>query len=279
MVQDISAGKSPTSVLGPAFRKAVLGAALVASTACAAPHKSILSRDASDRCVTGLKVAFRTTAPMEMLGTTLETMPADDLYHTVSKWSDVERRQAVQMAEPENAALFSDWMARFDGVRNASDEVKMKAIIAAIEQNFTFQSDLVTYGRKEQWATSVDFLKRRRGDCEDGARLQYDTARALGIPAAKLRLVLVDDVYGLEAGHAVLAFNGEIRQAYLPNPNATDAGTQPPRTSYTVYYAMNENGVWYAPKNTVGTFGRAERPPQMCVPANDRMEMATLGRR
>ena len=68
--------------------------------------------------------------------------------------------------------------------------------------DWQYKSDIQNYGRRDYWATPLEFL-RRSGDCEDYAIAKYVSLRQIGFAPEQLRLVVRDVVR--ELAHAVLA--------------------------------------------------------------------------
>ncbi len=68
-----------------------------------------------------------------------------------------------------------------------------------------FVDDLDHWGKEDYWATPIEFLATRGGDCEDFTIAKYFTLRELGVPDEKLRLVYVKALT-LNQHHMVLAY-------------------------------------------------------------------------
>lgn len=109
---------------------------------------------------------------------------------------------------------------------NSDDEIALNCLKWVID-NITYASDKTHYGYDEFWAYPYQTLKRRRGDCEDGAILLANMMIKSGIPYWKVRLC-AGTVYkknGSEAGgHAYLTYYCEeeddwktLDWCYYPN--------------------------------------------------------------
>lgn len=92
-----------------------------------------------------------------------------------------------------------------------------------------------------RWSTLVEFL-RRGGDCEDYATSKYQLLRALGMPAADLRVVVAYDRQSREH-HALLAVRREGGEAawLLDSDNRIYRGRP---FGYRFIYALNETSIW-----------------------------------
>lgn len=85
-----------------------------------------------------------------------------------------------------------------------SDREKLNNINSFFNQLY-FVSDIKLWGKKDYWATPLEFLGSAAGDCEDFSIAKYFTLRALGIDDKKLRLVYVKAIK-LNQFHMVVAF-------------------------------------------------------------------------
>ncbi|WP_330221510.1 transglutaminase-like cysteine peptidase [Marinomonas phaeophyticola] len=68
-----------------------------------------------------------------------------------------------------------------------------------------FVDDIIHWGKEDYWATPIEFLGTRGGDCEDFTIAKYFSLRELGVPDEKLRLVYVKALT-LDQHHMVLAY-------------------------------------------------------------------------
>jgi predicted transglutaminase-like cysteine proteinase len=102
-------------------------------------------------------------------------------------------------------------------------------------------SDWAQYGYADYWASPLQTLTSRAGDCEDYAILKYVVLRHLGMAAGDLRLVIVRDT-SLEAQHAILTVRMERKWLILDN--RTMAMLDAEQVShYEPLFVMNDEGV------------------------------------
>ena len=107
--------------------------------------------------------------------------------------------------------------------------------------DWQYRSDQQNYGRRDYWATPLEFL-RRSGDCEDYAIIKYVSLRQLGFGADQLRLVVLNDLSrGL--AHAVLAVYLE-QQVYILDNLSLAVLPQEQIPQYVPYYSINETTRW-----------------------------------
>lgn len=96
------------------------------------------------------------------------------------------------------------WRRTIDESQGSSVIEQLKAV-----NNFfnmlEFVDDDIHWGKKDYWATPIEFLATGGGDCEDFTIAKYFALRELGVPDAKLRLVYVKAL-SLNQHHMVLAY-------------------------------------------------------------------------
>ena len=113
-------------------------------------------------------------------------------------------------------------------------------------RRLAFKDDAVTWGVPDYWATPLESLEKRAGDCEDYAIAKYFSLAASGVPTARLRMVYVRArLAGQSLAHMVLA--------YYPQPGAEPlildnlrpevlAASQ--RPDLTPVFSFNTEGLW-----------------------------------
>ena len=107
--------------------------------------------------------------------------------------------------------------------------------------DWRYRSDQQNYGRRDYWATPLEFLVRS-GDCEDYAIIKYVSLRQLGFGTDQLRMVVLNDVSrGL--AHAVLAVYLD-QQVYILDNLSRAVLPQEEVTHYVPYYSVNETMRW-----------------------------------
>lgn len=132
------------------------------------------------------------------------------------------------------------WRALLEGLEGAPLMEQLRAINRFANQ-YAYRADQQNWGRSDYWSTPLEFLARS-GDCEDYAIFKYLSLRELGVPADRLRLVVLKDTIR-DLAHAVLAVWDED-QIYVLD-NVTNAVLRHDRLGhYVPYYSVNENARW-----------------------------------
>ncbi len=88
---------------------------------------------------------------------------------------------------------------------SASDDIKIEQVNRFFNQA-EFRSDLKTWGKKDYWASRLEFMGKGQGDCEDFAVAKFLTLLQLGVPEQKLYLAYVKAIGYPEAAHLVVAY-------------------------------------------------------------------------
>ncbi len=115
-----------------------------------------------------------------------------------------------------------------------------------------FVSDQSHWGRRDYWATPIEFLGTRGGDCEDFSIAKYFTLKELGVPVERLRITYVRAL-GLEEAHMVVAYYETPEAEPLILDNLVEDVTPGSRRNDLVpVYSFNGDGLWKARERGAG---------------------------
>jgi predicted transglutaminase-like cysteine proteinase len=132
------------------------------------------------------------------------------------------------------------WLALLRGLEGAPAQEQIREVNRFVNQ-WTYRSDSENYGRSDYWATPLEFF-RRSGDCEDYVIAKYRSLRRLGLPAERLRMVVVQDLVR-DLPHAVLAvYLGD--EVYILDNLSPAVLRQEQVGNYVPYYSVNESARW-----------------------------------
>lgn len=146
---------------------------------------------------------------------------------------------------------------------NSSKELSDKAKLAQVNDFFNeliFTSDQKLWGKEDYWASPVEFVGAKGGDCEDYAIAKYYSLMELGFAEKQLRLVYVKAVE-FDQFHMVLAFYPSRRANPLILDNIkTDIIAASRRKDLLPVYSFNAQHLWLMGKAKSGEpVGDAER--------------------
>ncbi|NOH52750.1 sulfate adenylyltransferase [Vibrio coralliilyticus] len=96
------------------------------------------------------------------------------------------------------------WRREMEQFQSLSERQKLTEVNAFFNQ-LNFVNDDRLWGKKDYWATPLEFLGSNAGDCEDFTIAKYFSLLELGVSDKKLRLVYVKAIT-LNQFHMVLAY-------------------------------------------------------------------------
>nr|WP_265414052.1 transglutaminase-like cysteine peptidase [Photobacterium damselae] len=151
------------------------------------------------------------------------------------------------------------WRELIDNSRQFPVQKQLKLVNDFFNQ-FIFVDDIKLWGKKDYWATPLEFVGVGAGDCEDFSIAKYMALRSLGVPDSKLRLVYVKSL-NLNQFHMVVA--------YYPTPTAVpeildnlDGEIKPAnkRKDLLPIYSFNGSNLWLIKQQGQGQLaGKASR--------------------
>lgn len=109
------------------------------------------------------------------------------------KWTAVLDKQRAHPGFTDDRVFpgVGTWKAIKAKIVKLSPYEQLKAVNALINR-WPYRTDMEVWGLMDYWAAPVDFFKKS-GDCEDYAIAKYFALRDLGVPASKMRMVVLKD--------------------------------------------------------------------------------------
>lgn len=157
-----------------------------------------------------------------LLGINAASLSASKMY----KWHDMAARHRGNHG--------ASWATVVTRLRATPKSQLLQAVNAEINRA-RYVSDQQNWGRGDYWATPAELLSRG-GDCEDYAAAKYLALRELGVPSAKMRILLTRD-------HAVLVVQTETGAMVLDNQRSQTYRLDGSLASRTVM-AVNDANLW-----------------------------------
>ena len=175
-------------------------------------------------------------------------------------WSgaDYERLLALAKARygDEAYARVEAWKSLTLEYARSPEREKLDATNRFFNAQVTFASDEEVWSESDYWATPLEVLGVRRGDCEDFSVAKYATLLLLGVPMEKLRLVYVKATIGgprsrVTQAHMVVAYYANPGSDPLILDNLVEEILPAPRRpDLRPVFSFNSAGLW------VGNDGR-----------------------
>ncbi|MFC1885614.1 transglutaminase-like cysteine peptidase [Thermodesulfobacteriota bacterium] len=145
---------------------------------------------------------------------------------------------------------------------SSSDMDKLEKTNRFFNEMIMFVNDIDLWGVKDYWATPLEFLCRRAGDCEDFAIAKYFTLAEMGIPEKKLNILYVKALRYNQA-HMVLTYldleDSSAEPLVLDNlVDSIEPSSK--RTDLLPVFSFNDTGLWLAKQRGRGKFvGSSDR--------------------
>lgn len=161
-----------------------------------------------------------------------------------------EASRVLEAASQRGARVAEQAQALLLQVERSSsheDELqRLQEINDFFNRRVEFRDDAVTWGLPDYWASPLETLDKRAGDCEDYAIAKYFSLAAAGVPTARLRLVYVRArLQGQSLAHMVLAYHAQpgAEPLILDNlrPEVLPASQ---RGDLTPVFSFNTEGLW-----------------------------------
>nr|WP_244511435.1 transglutaminase-like cysteine peptidase [Halomonas arcis] len=101
-------------------------------------------------------------------------------------------RQKMQQAYgASGVAMIDEWLAMIARLRGQQVGDQMREVNDFFNRNVRWRDDIAIWGQEDYWATPLEMLGKREGDCEDYSIAKYITLKELDVPGNKLRMIYV----------------------------------------------------------------------------------------
>lgn len=143
---------------------------------------------------------------------------------TMRRWNEVRARMGLEQARLDDCLADGDacatprerrWSEAARAAGSLDGRARIEHVNRAINRLVTYRADIATYGVADRWATLSETLALG-GDCEDFAIAKFETLKRAGLPASRMRIVLVRHLLRGE-DHAVLSVSLDGRRYILDN--------------------------------------------------------------
>jgi predicted transglutaminase-like cysteine proteinase len=174
------------------------------------------------------------------------------IFVTASKNFNISPAQLTQIEKKygKNAKQrVEQWDSVIEASKNESTLNKLKNVNDFFNK-IPYKTDSAHWGKKDYWATPIEFMGTGAGDCEDYAIAKYFSLIKLGIPEDKLRITYVtyrklNSKY--EEAHMVLTYYHKVGAEPIVLDNINKS-LQPAskRPDLKPVYSFNASGLWQA---------------------------------
>jgi predicted transglutaminase-like cysteine proteinase len=176
----------------------------------------------------------------------------------VSADVDQQKMQQAMQARYGNhgVVLLESWKRMLDRAKNDSPEKKLMQVNQFFNRHVRYTEDLTLWKKSDYWATPLETMGERAGDCEDYTIAKYLSLLQLGIANEQLRLIYVKAQIGGAQSKIVQA---HMVLGYYPTPNAIPLildsllNTIEPasnRPDLRPVFSFNSEGLWVGNQST-----------------------------
>lgn len=157
---------------------------------------------------------------------------------------------AAQRYGAQSVSILRDFKQILRNAHNLPEIEKLKRINEFFNRRIRFESDMAVWNQEDYWATPLEFMGKKAGDCEDFSIAKYFSLRELGVGKEKLRLTYVRAKIGgpasnVSQAHMVLTYYSTPDAEPLVLDNLiTDIRPASRRPDLTPVYSFNTDGVF-----------------------------------
>lgn len=156
----------------------------------------------------------------------------------------------------DGVALLERWdqLVATENQRPPTEQIKL--VNQFFNKNLRYTEDLVLWKKSDYWATPLETLGVRAGDCDDYAIAKYLTLLRMGMPTENLRLIYVRAQVG---GAQSKIFQAHMVLGYYPQPDAVPlimdslvSSIEPAteRPDLHPVFSFNSEGLWVGNQQT-----------------------------
>jgi len=149
--------------------------------------------------------------------------------------------------DPLTQQRVEQWKSLISSGSKWSDIKKLTSVNDFVNQ-FNFVDDIDHWRKEDYWATPLETLVTKGGDCEDFAIAKYFTLTAMGMPEEKMRLTYVKAL-SINKAHMVVSYyqqrNAEPLLLDNLNRKILPASQRP---DLVPAYSFNGTGLWLSKK-------------------------------
>jgi len=150
----------------------------------------------------------------------------------------------------DGVAIFSAWQQLMNELEDKSELEKITQINNFFNQRIHYTEDRDLWQQSDYWATPMETMGMRAGDCEDYTIAKYVSLVQLGIPIQQLRLIYVKARMGgaqskIYQAHMVLGYYSSTSAIPLILDSlVTGLESATNRPDLRPVFSFNSEGLW-----------------------------------
>jgi predicted transglutaminase-like cysteine proteinase len=165
---------------------------------------------------------------------------------------DLDKMQSLALSRygPNTEKTVQDWRRLIVTIAPLAESEKLEAVNDFFNMRIRWVEDIDNWGKNDYWATPLETLARRKGDCEDFSVAKFVTLLLAGVEMNKLRITYVKARSGGPRSENYIA---HMVLAYYPTPSADplildnmidSVWPASRRTDLKPVFGFNSNGLW-----------------------------------
>lgn len=156
----------------------------------------------------------------------------------------------------EGVALLNAWDGMLAEAATATTDKQLTLVNQFFNHHIQYVDDLILWKKSDYWATPLELMGARAGDCEDFTIAKYLSLLELGIPVEQLRLIYVKAQIG---GPKSALFQAHMVLGYYATPNSIPMimdslvdSIEPAnqRSDLRPVFSFNSQGLWVGNRQT-----------------------------
>jgi len=172
---------------------------------------------------------------------------SDDLF------TDDFFKQIQQHYGEDRLEDFSDWRDTIAEGSTLSDMDRLHLANQFANRRIRFVSDNDHWQKSDYWATPLESLGSKGGDCEDFAIFKYFTLKAMGVDESKMRLMYVRALLINEPHMVLIYFENPKAMPLVLDNLKTQILPASQRRDLKPVYSFNGQGLWLAKAQGLGS--------------------------
>lgn len=150
----------------------------------------------------------------------------------------------------DGVAVLNAWHNLILDLANRQQQEKIHKVNEFFNQNIAYRDDVTLWRKSDYWATPLETMGMRAGDCEDFTIAKYMTLLRLGIPMEQLRLIYVKAQIG---GKQSKTYQAHMVLGYYPTTDSiplvldnliTRIEPANKRADLHPVFSFNSEGLW-----------------------------------
>lgn len=163
---------------------------------------------------------------------------------------DRMQQLAMQRYGQQTADMVAQWRSMITDIQGLPEEQKLAKVNDFFNSRIRWVQDPQAWGQKDYWATPLETMGKRMGDCEDFAIAKYATLLLAGVDINRLRITYVKAQIGgpyskVHEAHMVLAYYASAgADPTILDNLVMELRPASRRPDLTPVFGFNSNGLW-----------------------------------